>query len=735
MEKTFTGMRWIAACAAFCATLAAAAPAPPAVEPDLFVLRKGADTQEITGALRVLPDPGGALTLDEARSPAMAGRYTDHLPTTPGVKFYWVRVRVRNESGISNWYLWVYPYMEFWLYEDEGQGRVRVRRNGIDVTSGERATVFEPSLVEVEWPAGEVKTVFVRTATLERSRYSDLRIQARLISVAPIQRGFFLSLAQSVFVAGIILVMAVYNLILFFYVRDKSYLYYSLGILAVALYLMCMDYTIQYLTRVLSNTWNTQVALASAGLMAFVSFTRHYLDAPRRFRGWNRYLLGLTGALGLVLAFIAVRLIFPGIGFLGGLDNYLYLLVFFSLIVFGFHAWRRRFRPALYYLQTSLVFLVFITAWVTGPRFLKLLDLGYFSVISLKLGVVLQVVLFSIALAARINLLRKEVEEEREAREETERRKILEIQQLTEQKNVELEQKVEERTAEVVRQKDEIQRKNVQITAGINYARRIQVGVLPPKEELDGLFREHFVFFRPKDIVSGDFYWMKRAGDQCVVAVADCTGHGVPGALMSMLGITLLNEVVTEDRALPAGEILDQLGQRVRRALRQTGRRDEAKDGLNIGLLVVGGDPGEVQFAGAYHPLYLVRQGTLTQVKSDRQPVGISRKDGVGFTTHRVAVLPDDRLYLASDGFSDQFGGTRGEKFSRRRFRQLLVDIHAEPMERQREALERTFESWRSAMPGPDGVYDQVDDVLVMGFRVQDTSAGHGKNGTTDEHG
>lgn len=718
MKTMLPGIRWIAACAVLCTVLPAAAPAPPTDEPDVFVLKKVTHTQTITETLRVLPDPEGTLTYDEARSPGMAGRYTNRLSTVPGVKYYWVRVRVRNESGISNWYLWIYPYMEFRLFEGGDQERVRVRTNGLDVGSADRATVFEPSLAEVEWPAGEVKTVYVRTATLDRARYPDLRIQARLIPVAPVQKRFYTSLAQSVFVTGVILVMAVYNLILFFYVRDKSYLYYSLGILAVAFYLMCMDYTIQYVAPVLSSTWNLQVTLACSGLMAFVSFSRHYLDAPRRFHGWNRYLFGLTGALGLVFAFAATRIVFPSSKTLGGYDNYLYLLVFFSLIVFGFHAWRRGFRPAVYYLQTSLVFLVFITAWVAGPRFLNLLNLGDFSTLSLKLGVMLQVVLFSIALAARINLLRKEVEEERLAREEAERRKILEIQQLTEQKNVELEQKVEERTAEVVRQKDEIQRKNVQITAGINYARRIQVGVLPPKEELDDIFREHFVFFRPKDIVSGDFYWMKRTGSQCVVAVADCTGHGVPGALMSMLGITLLNEVVTEDRILPAGEILDQLGQRVRRALRQTGRRDETKDGLNIGLLVVSEGSGEVQFAGAYHPLYHVRRGTLTQVKSDRQPVGISRKEGSGFTTHRVAVLPDDRLYLTSDGFSDQFGGERGEKFSRRRFRQLLADIHAEPMDRQREILERSFEHWRAAGTGPDSAYDQVDDILVMGFRV-----------------
>ena len=274
-----------------------------------------------------------------------------------------------------------------------------------------------------------------------------------------------------------------------------------------------------------------------------------------------------------------------------------------------------------------------------------------------------------------------------------------------------LEQKVKERTKTIEEQKEEILAKNEEITQSIQYAKRIQTAVLPSIEKMDKALPDYFVLFRPRDIVSGDFYWMAEKDDKVIIVAADCTGHGVPGAFMSMLGVSFLNEIVNKGAVNQANKILNQLRASVKETLSQTGKEGEAKDGMDISLLMFDFKKKLVQYSGAYNPLYLVRNGELLETKADKMPIGIHIAEKDSFTNNEIKLQKGDTLYIFSDGFIDQFGGDGGRKFMAKPFKRLLTEIQTSPMDEQKFILNETFDNWR-------GKYNQIDDIIIIGIRV-----------------
>ena len=263
----------------------------------------------------------------------------------------------------------------------------------------------------------------------------------------------------------------------------------------------------------------------------------------------------------------------------------------------------------------------------------------------------------------------------------------------------------------VKQQTKKIEKQSRQITDSIHYAKRIQSAALPPAEYMESLLPEHFIYYVPRDIVSGDYYWMTRIENKTIVVVADCTGHGVPGAFMSMLGISLLNQLVTDKALKPANEILNNLRDNVKRSLWQTGKNDETKDGMDLALIVFDFDTHKLEYAGAYNPLIFIRNNQLTEIKADRMPIGVFLKDDKDFTRHEHDFNKGDVIYAFSDGFADQVGGEQKRKFMSRKFKDLLFEIHQKPMIVQKQILEETFETWM-------GNNEQVDDILVFGIRI-----------------
>ncbi len=335
--------------------------------------------------------------------------------------------------------------------------------------------------------------------------------------------------------------------------------------------------------------------------------------------------------------------------------------------------------------------------------------------------------------------------------------------------NRELEEKVRERTREVIMQKEEIESQKEEIEAqkeeieaqldhttlqrdtisrqkeliidSIRYAEKIQKAILPPLDLLSEEFPDHFVLFKPRDIVSGDYYWTSRVNGNLLIAVADCTGHGVPGGFLSMLGVTSLNEIVTRTGLVNPHLILDRFRDQLIDTLHQKSDRRGANDGIEIALCTIDREEQLLDYSGANRPIYLVREKNgkeaaslleemnltrgseddvrlgesdthwLLQLRPDRSPIGLYEQDPVPFSSLQTPLRKNDTLYMFSDGYVDQLGGPSRKTFRARRFRELLLEIQHLPMSSQKKLLTENYEQWR-------GEVEQIDDILVVGIRI-----------------
>jgi len=270
-----------------------------------------------------------------------------------------------------------------------------------------------------------------------------------------------------------------------------------------------------------------------------------------------------------------------------------------------------------------------------------------------------------------------------------------------------LEDKVQSRTAEVIQKSLVIEQKNKDITDSIRYAKRIQNAILPPEDSL----KDTFILFKPKDIVSGDFYWLSVEGSIQFLSAVDCTGHGVPGAFMSIIGYNSLNKIVKEYQITQPADILNHLNDEIVRTLQKQAEDGEVKDGMDLALIVYDMENRKLQYAGAHNPLYLIRNNELIETKADRFAIGrTSSESERKFTNHSMQMQPEDVIYIFSDGFADQFGGPEGKKFKVGALKKLLMEVHSLPMEEQKIQLEKTIEKWK-------GKLEQVDDILLIGTR------------------
>ncbi|MFH0841950.1 MAG: SpoIIE family protein phosphatase [Bacteroidota bacterium] len=295
--------------------------------------------------------------------------------------------------------------------------------------------------------------------------------------------------------------------------------------------------------------------------------------------------------------------------------------------------------------------------------------------------------------------------------------------------NIRLEGIVRERTAVVVKQKEELE-------SSIHYAKRIQMALLPSQSILNDNIRENFILFRPRDIVSGDFYWMTKKGNRLYVVVADCTGHGVPGAFMSLLGMSFIDEIIDKEKAPKADFILNELRLQITESLKQSGGDDEAKDGMDMGLLVVDYAANRMEFSGAYNPCFRVRKITedeavkytensdempdglmsngkylLETIYASKMPIGISSRMNEQFVFYEWDLEKGVSYYMSSDGYIDQFGGAHGRKFMKKNFKRLILDIQDNQMDKQRDLLEKNLIDWMGPSP-------QIDDILVLGIKI-----------------
>jgi serine phosphatase RsbU (regulator of sigma subunit) len=260
------------------------------------------------------------------------------------------------------------------------------------------------------------------------------------------------------------------------------------------------------------------------------------------------------------------------------------------------------------------------------------------------------------------------------------------------------------------RRKDYYQKHEWETAQSLKYASYIQQALLPADADICKLIPDHFIYYQPREIVGGDFYFVAGRNDYTYFAVGDCTGHGIPGAFMSILGITFLNEIILRGNFTGAASILNQMREYVMKALCQTGENNELKDGIDLTLCIINTRNNLLEFSGAFNPLYIVSDQNLIELQGDKMPVGIGADEEKPFTNRHYYLKNNDLLYLFTDGYIDQFGGHDGKKFKYEPFRNLILNISKLPMPEQKLRLIEAFNEWK-------GNLRQLDDVLIAGCR------------------
>lgn len=595
---------------------------------------------------------------------------------------------------------------EYILYQRLPSGMITQRKAGFNLDPDKKdVNISGSDDMRFYVTPGRLDTVYVYLKIIEETSIPELTFTVsshdNVIKKDKLRRltfGFFL---------GILSIMILYNLTIFLQVREFSYLYYILYIIAfIAFFINKEGYIYEILPQFTAEPIN--VFLLQIFLLCYLLLGRAYLDTRKNLRIWDRILLM---GIGFVTVSLLVHLVVLILSSNGVEIPYLMTIFVMAFVIISgvaslslmimpaFILRNKKFAPATYFLIANLFLIV---GFILSLRFYEVPVVGKHW---LELGVTLQIVTFSVGLGGKINLLKRD-------RETAQQRIIMQLRENTALKdkvNRELEDKVRERTREIRLQKEQIERQNKEIKYSFDYAKRIQSTVLPPVDVFENLFAEHFILLKPRDIVSGDFYWISQKENKVFITASDCTGHGVPGSLMSMLGITMLHEIVNEKDFSRSDQILNELRISIARTLKQEGKPGEQKDGMDMVMLIYDRTTRKLEFSGANNPMYIIRNKKMIEYKGNNMPVAYY-DNMTAFTRHTIQLEKGDRVYLFTDGFPDQFGGPNGKKFKYKPFKELLLEVHERPMEEQRRILQMVFDEWK-------GNLDQIDDVLVMGLR------------------
>ncbi|MGF1534418.1 MAG: 7TM diverse intracellular signaling domain-containing protein [Bernardetiaceae bacterium] len=512
---------------------------------------------------------------------------------------------------------------------------------------------------------------------------------------------------------GVMLVMMLFNAFVFYVLRERSYIYYIASIMSILLTVLALSgYGFKYLYGDYPML-NGLVARVSAGLTVLFTalFAQVFLRTQHFVPLMHRVLQGM-----IVLVLVAEVLVLTDIW--SQATGKLVSLQTIVLITTGVWAWRKGNQYARFYVFAWTIYIIgglTYTLQISGT-----LPVNFWTTHGVEIGSVFEVVLIALALSDQYRVIQREresaigkaLEVERKSAETLER-KVQERTYALKEANQELNQLNEELNAafETVNiQKEDIEKKNQSITSSIQYAQRIQRAMLPDIEEIKRTFVEAFVFFRPRDGVSGDFYFFKQKGDDVFIAAVDCTGHGVPGAFMSMIANDLLHQSIDEENAEPS-QILMRLHQGVRRALRQETTQNQ--DGMAISLCRIRKKEGYMEFAGSKQGILLIQSGNPVFLKGSRYDIGgwQRNQDTRSYQTHRIELDRPTTFYLYSDGFPDQIGGINNKKLLSKPFRHLLYQQYKKTMDEQASFLHQFLVDWMDKEA-------QLDDILVIGIRL-----------------
>lgn len=495
---------------------------------------------------------------------------------------------------------------------------------------------------------------------------------------------------------GAIIFIIIFHIFLFTRLKDKTLIYYMLYVVGIGGLQLTFDgFSSKYLFPHLPWLVNRLLpAFIFLGCGSLIGFLQTYLNTLKTTPKMHQLLEVFKWAswLCMMLSFSYDYIFLFFLEF----TNIFGPIVIILVIIGAIMAYKPNPLLARYFIF-AFVFLI-LGAVAAALRNKGIILPG--SEFGLKLGAGAEVIMLAIALAEKFKIM-----EEKANALALER--LQNLNTLKDSYNRELEETVQLRTGE-------LEKSNNNIKDSLRYAKRIQTSLLSSEELLNDHFSEHFLFYQPKDIVSGDFFWFNQKGDKFTIAAVDCTGHGVPGAFMSILGQNMLNEIVNSRSIYQPNEVLAELNHAVRKALKQTENghsSSSSNDGMDVGMITYCLTHHTMSFSGARRPLYLFCNGELQVIKGSRFSIGGKKNQIKIFEEHQVNVKEGDTLYLFSDGYIDQFGGEDDRKFMAKRFQNLLTEIQDLPMATQRVHIQKTLNRWM-------GKRKQLDDILIVGIKL-----------------
>lgn len=634
---------------------------------------------------------------------------------------YWVRFALKNERGMHTAWMLQLGLSRFSdVYIPNQNGVYSVENYGYNWPDAKKPhSEILWDVAHIPMDAHELKVIFIRF-------HSDLKIGAKpLIKVETYQelkeQTLIINILQGVF-HGMVLMMLLYSLFMFVSLRDTAFLYYVfyVGAISASMFILVgyMRHYVVYNTG--CNPLNSELIIQYMGTI-YLLFFRKFADLKKMSLKAEKYVRILI-YISIVLALATTVLWFNNyyaFNLFAQLSSLFELVALISVIVISFMNGNKIIR---YFLIGSLCFtfgaiIILVGILVFRLPFAHLLPI-------FQIGVVCELFLFSIGLSQRY----KHNEQQRKLAQD---QLIAELQMreaYQQRVNEELEQKVRERTAEISQQKEEImvqrdhiesqkdiiEQANKQLVDSIQYARFIQKTIFQEQKDLQQYFADSFIWLKPHSMVSGDFYWWHKVSDnQFIFAVADCTGHGVPGAMMTVIANGMLEEIVTYKKQYLPNQILETLEKMVSsRFVPHETSQAQSSNGLDIGIALIDKGNQKLYFSGAKIPLYYVKNKESFKIKAELYGIGgHSLSKHKTFELHELSLDSQTVLYMFTDGVQDQFGGQLNKKFTSQRLIDLIVTNSELPMEQQKNIIENTIERWKIG-------YSQTDDILISGFRV-----------------
>jgi serine phosphatase RsbU (regulator of sigma subunit) len=680
---------------------------------NIYVLNKTVEEETIKLAHR--PDSAFNLTLEDVQYFNFKKQKVDVINLAYTSIPHWFAFSYYNDDDAANFYLAIENSMldSVDVYFVQGGQLLKVHYGGDFWPYHSREFDNPDFIIKMPYQKGVVIDVFIRIRSAVNllapvKIYSEARLLSKINNIS-VGLGIYY---------GALAVIFFYSFFLYFRLKDRSYLYYVTFLAAYGLSLFNFD---GYFFKFVSpnypyfNNLILYVFIYSATIFGTL-FTISYLDLKKNWK-FGYYLI--MAAVSPMIPATLLVFVYPDIMLHDMIASGISAIVSFIGIISGIVVWRKGIVTAQYYVIAYTFMLSSVIVFVLKD--LGVLSSNDFTEYVMHFGSGLEMILLSLGLADRYNRLQKD-----NARAQKKIIQSLEEVQLVQEKaNAELEQKVKERTEEINHQKELIEEKSKEIIDSINYAKRIQSAILPPKYVFSHYLPQSFILYLPKDIVAGDFYWMETqiVNDNPVIlfASADCTGHGVPGAMVSVICNNALNRSVREFALTQPGEILDKTREIIVKEFEKSA--EDMKDGMDISLCCLdlnarieeGREKRKLRWSGANNPLWIVHKDKtgnvdIQEIKPDKMPIGKYASQDA-FTTHELEVVEGDTLYLFTDGYADQFGGPKGKKYMYKQLKELLLSIQDESMGRQQQLLNDSFINWR-------GQNEQIDDICIIGVRI-----------------